>query len=206
MKKNSNFYSKNHTSLIKQYNSISSPLKPLFDKYIKPNHKVLDIGFGSGRDLRYIKSLGADCYGVDNCKEFVEAVREDNYFRDRVFLGSLPYLKLDIGIEFDVITIVAVLMHLSLDEIALSIQNLKKYLVNGGLIIVSYSTTPRDDNERFFEDLRGGVVEKTFLDSGFKLVENNKSLDSLGRGIEWRSEVFTLDKQILKNYNVGNKN
>ena len=190
MKKNSNFYSKNHTSLIKQYNSISSPLKFLFDKYIQPNHKVLDIGFGSGRDLRYIKSLGADCYGVDNCKEFVEAVREDNYFRDRVFLGSLPYLKLDIGIEFDVITIVAVLMHLSLDEIALSIQNLKKYLVNGGLIIVSYSTTPRDDNERFFEDLRGGVIEKIFLDSGFELVENNKSLDSLGRGIEWRSEVY----------------
>ncbi len=76
MKKNSNFYSKNHISLIKQYNSISSPLKPLFDKYIQSNHKVLDIGFGSGRDLRYIKSLGIDCYGVDNCKEFVEIFRK----------------------------------------------------------------------------------------------------------------------------------
>jgi len=190
-KKNNNFYSKNHTSLIKQYDSICSPLKPLFDKYIQPNYKVLDIGFGSGRDLKYIKNLGASCYGVDNCKRFVDALKEDNYFRDRVFLGSLPYLKLDID-KFDTITIVAVLMHLSLEEIALSIQNLKKYLVDNGLIIVSYSITPRESDERFFEDLRGGIIEKIFLDCGFELVEENKSLDSLERGIEWRSGVYKI--------------
>ena len=191
MKKTNNFYSKNHISLIKQYDSICSPLKPLFDRYIQPNHKVLDIGFGSGRDLKYIKNLGASCYGVDNCKRFVDALKEDNYFRDRVFLGSLPYLKLDID-KFDTITIVAVLMHLSLEEIALSIQNLKKYLVDNGLIIVSYSITPRESDERFFEDLRGRVVEEIFLNCGFELVEENKSVDSLGRGIEWRSEVYVL--------------
>jgi len=183
------FYSKNHFSLIEQYNSIEPPLKSLFKKYIRKNDNVLDIGFGSGRDLKYIKNLGANCYGVDNCKEFIEALREDNYFRDRVFLGSLPNFKLDISVKFDIITIVAVLMHLTKEDIALSIKNLKKYIVKGGVIIVSYSITPRDD-ERFFEDLRGGVVEKIFLDSGFELVEKYKSLDSLGRGIEWRSEVY----------------
>ena len=182
------FYSKNYLSLIEQYDSIEPPLKSLFKKYIRKNDNVLDIGFGSGRDLKYIKNIGANCYGVDNCKEFVDALREDNYFRDRVFLGSLPNFEL-VDIKFDVITIIAVLMHLTKEDIALFIKNLKKYIAKGGIIIVSYSITPRDD-ERFFEDLRGEVVEKIFLDSGFELVEKYKSLDSLGRGIKWRSEVY----------------
>ncbi len=190
--KNSNFYSENYSSLIKQYDSISSPLKSLFDRYIQANYNTLDIGFGSGRDLKYIKTLGANCYGIDNCKKFVDVLREDNYFKDRVFLANLPHLKLDIGIKFDVIILVAILMHLTKEEIALSIQNLKKYLLDEGLVIVSYSTTPRVNDERFFEDLRGEVVEELFLENGFELIEENKSFDSLGRGIEWRSEIYKL--------------
>jgi len=58
------------------------------------------------------------------------------------------------------------------------------------LVIISYSTTPREDDERFFEDLRGEVVNEMFLSEGFCLVEESRSLDSLGRGIEWRSGVF----------------
>jgi len=194
MNKTQKYYNKNYKSLIEQYNSIkTTPLNQLFDKYIKPKYKVLDIGFGSGRDLRYIQqSLKAECYGVDSCQGFIDDLGKDKYFRDKLFLAQLPNLKLDIDFRFDVIILVAVLMHLSRDEIVKSIKNIKKYLVGGGVVIISYSIAPREDEERFFEDLRGGVIEEMFLNGGFQLVEDIDSLDSLGRRIEWRSRVYSL--------------
>ncbi len=62
----------------------------------------------------------------------------------------------------------------------------------GGKVIVSYSVTPREDDERFFEDLRGGVVREIFLDAGFKVVDKVLSFDGLKRDIEWRSEGYEL--------------
>ena len=62
----------------------------------------------------------------------------------------------------------------------------------GGKVIVSYSVTPREDDERFFEDLRGGVVGEIFFRVGFRLVEEVCSYDSLSRDIEWRSEVYKI--------------
>jgi len=83
-------------------------------------------------------------------------------------------------------------MHLSRDEIVKSIESLKRYLVDRGVVIISYSIAPREDDERFFEDLRGGVIEEMFFNGGFRLVEEMDSLDSLGRDIGWRSGVYEL--------------
>ena len=68
----------------------------------------------------------------------------------------------------------------------------KNYLAVGGKVIVSYSVTPREDDERFFEDLKGEVVSEIFLGAGFRLVEEVCSYDSLSRDIEWRSGVYRL--------------
>ena len=184
------YYRQNHLFLIKQYDSITSPIKDTLDRYINPNHKVLDIGFGSGRDLKYIQKIGAECYGVDNIQEFIDELSKDSYFTNRLFCTKLPNLQLDIDFKFDIVTLIAVIMHLNREEIAKSISNIKEYLTDNGLVIISYSTTPREDDERFFEDLRGEVVNEMFLSEGFCLVEESRSLDSLGRGIEWRSGVF----------------
>jgi len=191
MNKTKKYYKQNHKALIKRYDSVTLTLiNQLFYKYIKPNSKVLDIGFGSGRDLRYIRTLKADCYGIDSCQGFVDALSEDDSFQERIFYGQLPDLSLDVHFRFDVIILVAVLMHLSRSEIVKSIEQMKSYLVDGGLVIVSYSVTPRVDDERFFEDLRGGVIEEAFLGIGFRLVEESWSFDLLNREIEWKSEVY----------------
>ena len=186
-----NFYSNNYLSLIEQYDSIEPPLKSLFKKYIKPNYRVLDIGFGSGRDLKYIRdNLNADCYGVDSCREFVNYLKKDEYFKNRVFLGVLPDIGLYRNLKFNAILLIAVIMHLTKDKVELSIKNIRKILYDRGLVIISYSTKPRDKDKRFFEDLRGNFIQKTFIKYGFELIEKKESFDSLKRGIEWRSEVY----------------
>jgi len=191
--KTSSYYQNNHKTLIKRYNSATlSSLNQLFTYYIKKDDKVLDIGFGSGRDLQQIKTLGAACWGVDACQGFIDNLGEDSYFKDRLFCAKLPILGLEMGFKFDVVVSIAVIMHLTKDEIRAWIEDLKNYLAIGGVVIVSYSTTARTNDERFFEDLDDGVVEQLFRESGFRLAEEVCSSDGLQRDIEWRSGVYAL--------------
>jgi ubiquinone/menaquinone biosynthesis C-methylase UbiE len=39
--------------------------------FYKNNAKVLDIGFGSGRDLRTIQTISPNIFGLDACEQFV---------------------------------------------------------------------------------------------------------------------------------------
>ncbi|MBU1667769.1 class I SAM-dependent methyltransferase [bacterium] len=191
--KTTNYYERNHKTLIKRYNLATlSSLNQLFNRYIKKEHKVLDIGFGSGRDLNYIRRLGAECWGVDACQGFIDNLAKDTYFKDRLFCAKLPILGLDMGFKFDVLVSIAVIMHLSKDEIKAWIEDVKNYLSIGGLVIVSYSTTARTNDERFFEDLRHGVVEQLFTENGFRLIDEICSFDGLQRDIAWRNQVYKL--------------
>lgn len=186
-----NYYQKNYQNLIKKYNSVElNALNQLFVKYIKNGYKVLDIGFGSGRDLQYIKTLGAECYGIDSCQKFIDNLLKDSFFIDKIFYGKLPLLN--IKFKFDVIILIAVIMHLTQDEIKIWLEDVKKYLSIGGTIIVSYSTTSREEDERFFEDLTNDILKKLFIESGFTLLEEICTVDGLNRKIEWRSEVYAL--------------
>lgn len=55
------FYESNAHNLMERYDSADmSALHHLFAKHIPPNSKVIDIGFGSGRDLAYLQSHGYD--------------------------------------------------------------------------------------------------------------------------------------------------
>ena len=193
MNKTQNYYDQNHKRLIETYNSATlTPLNNLFQKYIKREDKVLDIGFGSGRDLQYIRTLGAECWGVDASQKFVDYLQKESYFKNRLFCAKLPVLELEFDIKFDVIVCIAVVMHLSKEELKTWLEDIENYLDVGGKVIVSYSTTPRENDERFFEDLRGDVVNQIFLDAGFILLEEVYSFDVLQRDIEWRSGVYVL--------------
>ena len=188
-----NYYQTHHQTLIKRYNSATlDSLNQLFTQYVKEDDKVLDIGFGSGRDLQYIKTLGAECYGADACQGFIDNLAEDGYFKDRLFCAKLPILGLDMGFKFDIVVSIAVIMHLSKDEIKAWSEDLKKYLAITGVVMLSYSTTARTNDERFFEDLRHGVVEQLFTKSGFMLIEEVFSFDGLQRDIEWINQVYKL--------------
>jgi len=191
MDRTQTYYNKNYKELIERYNSVTlTPLHKLFNKHILKSHKVLDIGFGSGRDLQQICSLGAECWGVDRTQGFVAELAKDSYFKNRLFCAKLPLLGLEFDVKFDVIVCISVIMHLTKEEIKTWVEDVTNYLVLGGKVIVSYSVTSRVDDERFFEDLSNNVVHEIFLDAGFRLVDTIGSNDGLNRGIFWRSEVY----------------
>lgn len=57
------FYEKNSRDLIARYDSADmSALHQLLVKHIPPKSKVIDIGFGSGRDLAFLRLQGYHFY------------------------------------------------------------------------------------------------------------------------------------------------
>ena len=66
-----------------------------FAEAFKPGTKILDIGCGSGRDIRILHEMGFLADGVDACEEFVDMINSQftiNDLRFTVFQDSLPEL------------------------------------------------------------------------------------------------------------------
>lgn len=40
-----------------------------FTKFVKPQGIIMDIGVGSGRDIKYFMKAGFEVYGIDTCEE-----------------------------------------------------------------------------------------------------------------------------------------
>lgn len=198
-------------STIKYYNQAAQTLIPAYDsakmstfynillKNLTPGSKILDIGFGSGRDLAFLKDKGFEIWGADPSHQFVNHAK--NRFDDisnHFFNTSLPVLNLPKELEhfFDSIILIAVWMHLPKNTYESSISSLCSFLKPGGKIVLSYSITPRkEESDRYFENINTSLLQALFEKYGFKQISKNTNKDGLGeREITWVTEVYSYDK------------
>ncbi len=187
------YYNQNYKSLIDRYDDADvADLHTLYQKYIKKEHFVLDIGFGSGRDLRYLRNITQNLYGIDGSIKFVEHLKRDSFFKDRVALSRLP--EIDISAfriqKFDVIISIAVLMHLDREELLATINQIASIVKQNGIVIISYSTKSRIGDERVFYPLSKDDISKLFASYRFDEIESIVSKDALGRDIDWLTQIF----------------
>ena len=184
------YYSKNTDMLIERYDSVDmSSLHSKLKEYISSNDYVLDIGFGSGRELKYLKTLTENIYGIDPTDKFIENIKKDIFFKNKVFKGKLPKLDIPIDLKYNVITSIAVIMHLSKQYHKESLLSIKKYLKTNGYFIVSYSTEKRED-ERFFESMNHIEFSDLCKSVNLKEVYSSTNTDSLNRDIDWVIQIF----------------
>jgi SAM-dependent methyltransferase len=152
-----------------------------FFKYFPSNvrGKLLDVGCGDGRFLRYAKEQGFEVWGIDFDKESVENVKR-NLGIDTVFAMSLEefyeYAK-GKNLKFDVITFFEVLEHQ--DKPREFLEMVKGLLKEGGYIAGSVPNRESMFIEIFYTDypphhfLRFSKpsLEKALSFSGFKYIE-----------------------------------
>lgn len=198
MKKNITleYYDTNANELIQLYNSAKvEELHALFLKYIHKNDKVLDIGFGSGRDLKEIMKITPNIFGLDACEKFIHNAENINGLKARVAQSVLPEIHIeefnrDIA-KFDVIVSIAVFMHLNREEIEQTIEKMKSIMIKNGVVIISYSINRQhSDDERHFESLNQAYMVATFRKFGFTIVEEIIAHDGLDREIRWVTQIF----------------
>lgn len=191
------FYDKHANELIAKYDNVELiQLHSIFEQYITTKDKVLDIGFGSGRDLKFINHITPNIFGLDSCDFFIKNM-ENNGLKGRVAKSILPDINIDqfeyIVDGFDIVISIAVFMHLSILEIEKSIENIKKVLYKNGTIIISYSLPRQVVDERHFESLHLDTIMKIFKKLNLKLINQFQSNDSLNRKIQWITQVYQLD-------------
>lgn len=190
------FYETNATDLIDRYNAADmSALHQQLNKHIPTNSKVIDIGFGSGRDLSFLRAQGHMIYGLEPVESFVVQVKNRfSDIADHFSTGSFLFTNTPsewLG-SFDVVISIAVWMHLQQDEHAKAIATIKSFIKSNGIVVLSFSLGTREsEDSRHFEPLTLQDVIHEFTNDGFTLVDSQCTEDSLGRdSIKWATVVF----------------
>lgn len=169
--------------------TVSADLSSVYDrflKYVKRNGKVLDIGCGSGRDLRALRERGFKTVGIDASPSLAKLAAE--------FSGvtCLPMHFEDLQFEhsFDAAWACASLLHVPKRKLALVLGRLHKALIAGGILFVSVKVGRGEHllrDGRFFAYYRPDEFEQALTKAGFVLDESWISQDSLHprRQIRW---------------------
>jgi len=111
-------------------------LKPLFDNYITPGDKVLDLGCGNGRFFEFCREKNADYYGVDSSEKLIQIARA-RYPQAKFQVADALDLPFPNN-YFDKIYSVAVFHHIPSKELRLRfLDEAKRALKPGGALILT---------------------------------------------------------------------
>lgn len=130
-------------------------------------YRILDLGCGPGRDLKYFRALGHDPVGLDGSRRFVEMARR--YTGCEVLHQDFLNLSLPAR-HFDGIFANASLFHVPRQELPRVLDDLRKTLKPMGVL---FSSNPRGPNQEGWNGDRFGSYHdldawRRFLtDAGF---------------------------------------
>lgn len=187
------FYEKNNLRYINETLKVDmTESYKMVEKYLKVNDKILDIGFGSGRDMLYFQNKGYEVFGIDNVKEFVINAKKlalHNTFEQNV-------LQMNFNKCFNCIWASASLLHLNNKKFVLSLKKCENALINNGIMYLSLKCGNGefiDEKGRYFNLFNEEKLKNSLLSTNFKIVEILKTKDKLSnRNIEWLNVILKL--------------
>ena len=167
-----------------------------FLKYVVPGGRIVDIGAGSGRDIKYFKDRGYVVEGIDASEEMcrlatdysgIEVICEriQNWYPKRKYEGIWAN---------------ASLLHLSFDEIEEFICRASDYLKPNGVFYISMKKgiqSGNDNNGRFFTDFSEEKVQQIVAKSGaFVVTDSWATWDRLSRDdFQWHNLILQKCKK-----------
>ena len=153
------YYSRNGVNVFKRYLSVEGGISNYFEQVFKKGDRVLEIGFGSGRDLVRLLEMGVDALGVDPCRAFVDlAAKTFSKLEKRVYTGHLPdgLDRFQIS-AFNGILCSAVLMHIADADLDASFAAMDRLLKPGGNLLISIPGN-RPDMDQHDRDSKGRLM------------------------------------------------
>jgi len=193
-----NFYNSKSAELISRYdNADMSELHKIFLQYIKPQCSVLDIGFGSGRDLQFLKENNYDIWGIDSSNKFVENTQTKfSDISNHFIVNKVPFStdQTPFKIKFDAIITIAMWMHLKKEQYKNVVNDIVNMTTDKASVIISYSKGNRSNDQRYFEDVDLEYIIQLFTQHNFTLIKTTSTKDSLNRdSLTWITIVFKHD-------------
>lgn len=107
-----------------------------FQKYLKPNDKILDLGCGNGRLYELFKNQSMDYTGADNCQALIDLAKKKYHSAKFIFADALN-LPFENN-EFDAVFSVAMLHQIPSQELRIkTLSEIKRVLKNNGILILT---------------------------------------------------------------------
>ena len=100
---------------------------------VKP--KVLDLGCGVGYDSKILTELGAKVVGVDLSEKSIE-IAKHNVSNAKFFAGDITDDLSKLG-KFDGVLCLATIMHIGIENLKKTFENIANILHEGGLLLLS---------------------------------------------------------------------
>ncbi len=172
--------------------TISVDMSFHYDKFLKlipKNGHILDVGFGSGRDMIFFSQNGYNVSGIDTSKSFV-----DNMLKQGYDVKLLDVLYLDEQNKYDGVWASAILLHIEdLDKAFIDLYNSLK---PNGILFASfkYGDFKGIRDERFYVDLNEESANKLINKTKFKIEEFYITDDLLNRDNKWFNIILKKKK------------
>jgi SAM-dependent methyltransferase len=195
------YYDGNATEAAKRYESAdASRIHGNLLGAFTPGSRLLELGCGSGRDAAFLLSRGYEVVAVDASSGMIaEAVRLHPELKGRLTCHGLPDpLPFNDG-SFDGTFAVALLMHLSREDIAPSLREVARVIRPGGRFLFSIPNLRKDPIEserdplgRLFTTLAPGDWIVLAGENGFQPVSTIVDQDGLNRsGYSWLTFILS---------------
>ena len=195
MNKTLAYYEDNAKQLSQRYESAQvDTIHALLLNTFSSNAHLLEVGCGSGRDASFMHQSGYDVLAIDGSMEMIaEAKQHHSELADKLEVIKVPDELHFAPSYFDGVYSIATLMHLSKDEIDITIEQVAMILNPGGKFLFSVSiqrddvdTQGKDENGRHFTSMSEIEWISCCETHGLLLEHAEKTTDGLDRdGIVW---------------------
>lgn len=163
-----------------------SHLYSSFLSRLPPGAHILDVGCGSGRDLKAFHEKGYEAIGVDPSPSLVKIARK--WSGCKVEVGRAEALWFNA--KFDGIWACASLLHLPRRIFPLALVNINKCLKRDGILFLSMqegSGERASDDGRYFSRYSSQELRFELTSAGFEIIQIWTTADSLPKrnAISW---------------------
>lgn len=185
------YYSEHSKEYIENTKDVDmSTIYEFFEKYLNANSKrIMDLGFGSGRDSLYFKNKGYEVCSIDPTPEFCD-------YGKKIGLDYVRCIKaeeLDFNNEFDGIWACSSLLHIASKNLNDVFKRCYKALKKDGVMYASfkYGTFDGQRDGRYFLDLDEETFKGFVNNTGFEIIDILITYDLRpGRDVKWLNVII----------------
>lgn len=192
-------------------NAYFSEVESCIDKfmsYLKKTggQKILDVGCGHGRDIKYLASEGYIASGIDLSKEFIKLSKKLNP-KSTILQMDMRHLIFDDS-SFDGIIANASVLHIPKKELPMALEGFARILKDGGYLMISImmgKTQGYKDNkkhnwpERFFSFYQKDEFREYLESAGFEVVSYRENPTVSGKSFMY----FFCKRNNRKTYQIS---
>ncbi len=163
---------------------------------LRPGDKVLDIGCGTGRDVKWLRDQGFNAEGVDPSEEMIAEARRGYSIPDGLLhRDHLPGLE-SVNGPFAAITCIHVLHHLEDTVLLDALYRLRALLTAGGFLVIKVPSQHASVSDRIHADGRRYILRdpgeyRFFLERlGLRMTAQIDEHHEETRSV-WHTQVYT---------------